>query len=68
MVIKQMLKKTGLVKGKELDKLMFGLNSMSRESGAGVPVDHFLGRHVKSLLSNVGNKMISLRRELEKSK
>ena len=63
-----MLKKMGAKKGKELKKLMFGLNSMSRESGSGSPVDHFLGRNVKSLLPNAGNKMISLRREIEKRK
>ena len=29
-------------KGKELEELMFNINSMSREGGQGAPIDHFL--------------------------
>ena len=67
-VIKQMLKKTGPVKGRELEKLMFSLNAMSRESGAGAPLDHFLQRNVRSQLPNAANKMISFRKEIERRK
>ena len=67
-VIKQMLKKTGPLKGGELEKLMFGLNAMSRESWAGAPVDHFLGRNDWSQFPNVGNKMLCFRREMERRK
>ena len=41
---------------------------MSRESGSGAPIDHFLGRNVKSFLPNAGNKVLSLRQEIEKRK
>ena len=47
---------------------MFSLNAMSRESGAGVPLDHFLQRNVRSQLPNTANKMISFRREMERCK
>ena len=67
-VVKNMLKKTGAVKGEKLDKLMFNLNSMSRESGAGSPLDHFLGRSVRSLLPNSSLKVISFRKEIERRK
>ena len=63
-----MLKKTGAVKGEKLEKLMFSLNAMSRESGAGSPLDHFLGRSVKSQLPNASNKVISFRKEMERRK
>ena len=61
-----MLKKKGAKKGRELEKLVFQLNSMLRESRAGAPADHFLGRNVKLLLHNSGSKVLSLRREIEK--
>ena len=69
-VVKNMLKKTGAgaVKGEKLDKLMFSLNSMSRESAAGSPLDHFLGRSVKSQLPNSSLKVISFRKEIERRK
>merc|ERR1712082_584081 len=63
-----MLKKTGAEKGEKLDKLMFSLNSMSRESGAGSPLDHFLGCSVKSQLPNSSLKVISFRKEIERRK
>ena len=63
-----MLKKTGAVKGEKLEKLMFSLNAMSRESGAGSPLDHFLGRSVKSQLPNSSLKVISFRKEIERRK
>ena len=63
-----MMNKCGAKKGKELEKLLFQLNAMSRDSGAGAPVDHFLGRNVKTLLPNAGNKVLSFRRELERRK
>ena len=67
-VIKTMLKKTGPLEGAALDKLMFSLNSMSRESGAGAPLDHFLQHNVQSQLPNASNKVFSLRKELERRK
>ena len=51
-----------------MEKLMFGLNAMSRESGAGAPIDHFLGRNVRSQFPNAANKMISFRQEMERRK
>ena len=47
---------------------MFSLNSMSRESGAGAPLDHFLQRNVRSQLPNASNKVFSLGKELERRK
>ena len=35
-VLKEMMKKCGAKKGKELEKLLFQLNSMSRDSGLGL--------------------------------
>ena len=67
-VVKNMLKKEGAVKGDKLERLMFTLNAMSRESGAGSPLDHFLGRNVKSHLPNASQKVISFRKEIEKRK
>ena len=61
-----MLKKKGPKKFKELEKLVFQLNFMLRESRAGAPADHFLGRNVKSLLPNSVSKVLSLMREIEK--
>ena len=60
-VVKNMLKKEGAVKGDRLERLMFTLNAMSRESGAGSALDHFLGRSVKSHLPNASHKVISFR-------
>ena len=41
---------------------------MGSLAGSGAPLDHFLGRNVKTLLPNAGNKVLSLRRELERRK
>ena len=63
-----MIKKTGPVKGRELDKLMFSLNAMSIESGAGAHLDHFLQCNVRSQLPNASNKMIGFGKEMERRK
>ena len=47
---------------------MFELNSMSRQDKTGAPVDLFLGRSVNSLLPNAGNKIVSIKKEVEKRK
>ena len=47
---------------------MFELNCMSRQDKTGAPVDLFLGRSVNSLLPNAGNKIISIKKDVEKRK
>ena len=44
---------------------MFELNSMTRQDKTGAPIDLLLGRLVNSLLPNAGNKIISIKREVE---
>ena len=67
-MIKETLKKTGVVRGADLERMMFDLNSMSHADGSGAPVDLFLGRIVSTFLPNAGNKFISMRKEVEKRK
>ena len=62
------MKKTKVVKGAALDRLLFDLNSISRADVSGAPVDLFLGRNVITSLPNAGNKFLSIRREVEKRK
>ena len=47
-VVKETMKKAGVVKGVALDKLLFDLNSMSRGDGSGAPVEIFVGRTVNT--------------------
>ena len=67
-MIKECLKKSGAVSGAKLEKIMFELNSMSRQDKTGAPIDLFLGRSVNSLLPYAGNKIISIKREVEQRK
>ena len=54
--------------GAKLEKKMFELNSMSHADKSGAPVDMFLGRSVNSLLPNAGNKVLKMRKEVERRK
>ena len=56
----------GAVSGAKLEKVLFELNSMSRADKTGAPIDLFLGRSVNSLLPNAGNKVISMKKEVER--
>ena len=67
-MIKETLKKTRVVRGADLERMMFDLSSMSCADGSGAPVDFFLGRNVNTFLPNAGNKFISMRKEVEKRK
>ena len=66
--MKECLKKVGPVTGHKLEKVMFDLNSMSRSDKSGSPLDLFLGRSVNTMLPNAGNKVVNMRREVEKRK
>ena len=65
-VVKETLKKAGVVKVTELDRLMFDLNSMSRADGSGAPIELFLGRNVNTFLPHSENKFLSVRRDVER--
>ena len=60
-VVKQTMKKAGVVKGAELDRLMFDLNCMSCGDGSGASIELFLGRNVNTFLHNSGNKFLSVK-------
>ena len=67
-VVKETLKKAGVVKGADLYRLMFDLNSMSHANGSGAPIELFLGRNVTTFLPNSGNKFLSVKRDFKISR
>ena len=67
-VVKVTLKKAGVVKGAELDRLMFDLNSMLCGDGSGAPIELLLGRNFNTFLPNSGNKFLSVKRDFKISR
>ena len=65
-VIKETMKKTGAVSGAKLERVMFELNAMSWADKSGAPIDLFLARSMNSFLPNAGNKVISIKKEVER--
>ena len=61
-MIKEAMKKTGVVTGAKLEKMVFELNSKSRADKSGASIDLFLSRNVKSYLPNAGSKVIYMKR------
>ena len=52
--LKEMIKKSGAVRGQELDCKIFEFNSMARSDGSVSPIEIFLGRNVNGVLLNQG--------------
>ena len=65
-MIKETMKKTGVVTGVKLEKMMFQLSCMSRADWSGAPFDLFLSRNVNFYLPNAWGKVISLKKEVER--
>ena len=63
--MKEVMRKAGVSKGVELDRIMFDLNSMARGDGTGTQIEIFLGRAVNTTLPNHGGNFLIIMRDIE---